>query len=250
MRVFILTYCRNPALLSGTTLVFRTLRTGFPTADVLVADNASVAEARPAIQAAAAAAGCRFQALGKQIAHHAFIERVIEDHDGPLAFVDPDVMFWEPCEGWRFDALLAGRLIPAFDDEFSATVTAARLHTSFLLVPDAARLRDAIAGVRASHWDFEPFRPFAYRCADGWRRLDCGASLYAALPGRCLAFSDAELDAYDHLFLGSHVDQVAPCLPAGEARELLAIHAQAAEDPARLRGLWRRQQAYFERRRR
>lgn len=249
MRVFILTYCRNLDLLGGSTLVFKTLRTGFPTAEVHVADNCSLADARPVIQASADAAGCRFSQFNKEVAHHGFIEYVLSRYDGPIVFLDPDVIFWEPCEHWQFSSVAAGRLIPRFHDEYSDTKTAERLHTSFLWVPDAARLRSAVAETRRGHWDFQPFQPYSYRSHHGWVRFDCGAGLYAAMGDRCQPYDEGQLSAYDHLFLGSHLDLVLSSLPGDEAQVLSAVHAQAQSDPTSLKGLWLTQQAYFERRR-
>lgn len=248
MRVFVLTYCRHADQLYGSTLLFGTLRTGFPDAEVFVADNNSIAEARGAIESLARGAGCRFSQFNKDVAHADFIEYVLGKYDGEIVFVDPDVLFWERCDQWSFDALLAGRLIPRFRDEYSRTITSARLHTSFLWVPDAGRLREAIAELQRTYWDFRPFQPYSYRGPDGWTRLDCAASLHAALGSRSAAFTDAHLEAYDHLFLGSHVDLVLPHLNDEDRNQVLALHHLARHDPASLKGIWRRQQEYFERR--
>ena len=48
--VYILTWCDRLENLYGTTLVFKTLRVGFPTAEIHVVDNASLPAVRPLLR--------------------------------------------------------------------------------------------------------------------------------------------------------------------------------------------------------
>lgn len=250
--VFILTYCRRPELLYGSTLVFRTLRVGFPTSRVTIVDNNSISDVRHVLRYLALREGCEYVQLDgdRASSHHAFLESVVARAGaGTLVFLDPDVVLWQNCEGWRVGGLAAGRLIPCFADEFSGCVTLPRLHTSFLWIPDGERLRREVEELRRERIDFEPFRPFMFRNGDRWFRLDAGAALYGALPERMVAFGEAELNAYDHLFCGSHIDQVLPALAEDEREAFRRSHARARGDDRSLRGLWREQDQYFERRR-
>jgi hypothetical protein len=252
IQVFILTYCRRAELLYGSTLVFRTLRIGFPTAHVTIVDNNSISEVRHVLRYLALRERCDYVQLDGDAAcaHHNFLESVVaRAGGGTVVFLDPDVVLWQNCEGWRFDGLAAGRLIPCFADEFSGCVTLPRLHTSFLWIPDRERLRREVERLSCDRIDFEPFRPFMFRDGDRWLRLDTGASLYAAFREQMIPFGEAELNAYDHLFCGSHIDQVMPGLPEEEREAFRRSHARARAGEEDLRGLWREQERYFERRR-
>ena len=113
--VHILTFCRNVELFYGTQLVFKTLRIGFPNADITVVDNASLPTARVEIKAMAQETGCRFEQIESHcIQHYEFIQNTIRKAandttvNGPLIFIDPDVCFWSSCEDFEFDGLMAG----------------------------------------------------------------------------------------------------------------------------------------------
>jgi hypothetical protein len=58
--VYVLTRCRRMDRFFATALVFKTLRTGFPTFTVHVVDNASLQEARPALHQLARDCGASF----------------------------------------------------------------------------------------------------------------------------------------------------------------------------------------------
>jgi hypothetical protein len=247
-QVLILTYCREPSLLaSGTLLVFRTLRVGFPTAAVTVIDNASLPEVRPAIREAAEAAGCEYVQRDPENSHAEFLREVIlgPNYAGPVVLLDPDVIFWSDCEGWRIRRLLAGRMLPEFMDEFTRCRTLARLHTSFLWIRDVTALRERVSALMTSYFEFDPFPPRMFAVDGAWYRGDTLAFLCGALPDEVQPFGEKELDAYDHLFCGSHLDLVLPEVPKETQTFLKWAHAQALADRSRLRGLWRQQEDYF-----
>jgi hypothetical protein len=247
--VFILTYCRNPELFYGTSLVFRTLRTGFPTAEISIVDNASLPALRLEVERLAKAAGCQFRTIDEPgVPHHEFIDRTLHEvaaRPGPertVVFVDPDVCLWRDCESLAFDGLAAGMLLEAHHDTVMQCLTMPRLHTSFLWFPEPRRLLAEIERVRRAHFDFHPFLSSSVKLGDVWLRYDTGAGLYAALPTHCQAFGEPHMDYYDHLYAGSHFDLWRGKHP-GELRELMewSHRAAAAGDLAALRGLWRRQ---------
>jgi hypothetical protein len=247
--VFILTYCRNLELFYGTSLVFRTLRTGFPNARVHVVDNASLPEVRSELARLARETDCRFETLPEPgIPHHQFIEQRLRDvasraePGAAMVFLDPDVCLWRDCEGLEFDRMVAGLYLEAYDDEVMQCVTMPRLHTSFLWLSDPARLVMEIERLKRSHIDFQPFLAFSVKLGDVWLRYDTGASLYAALPEHCQPFDEAHMDYYDHIYAGSHFDLWRGLHP-GELREFMAsVHGLAKDgDLDALKGLWRRQ---------
>jgi hypothetical protein len=249
INVFILTYCRNPELFYGTSLIFKTLRTGFPNARVRVVDNASLPEARSEIARLAKETECALELLPPPgIAHHEFIERSLNalaakpELGDKAVFVDPDVCLWRDCEHLEFDALVAGLLLESYNDEVMQCVTMPRLHTSFLWVNHVDRLVQAIETVRRAHFDFDPFRAFSVKLGDLWLRYDTGASLYAALPEECRGFDESHMDYYDHIYAGSHFDLWQGKHP-GELRNFMdTVHGLAkAGDLEALKGVWRRQ---------
>jgi hypothetical protein len=252
-RVFILTYCRKPELLYGTALIFKTLRVGFPTAEVQVVDNSSLPGlVRSVIRAWAEQAGCSYRQLDgpRATSHHLFLKRtILSDMGGTVIFLDPDVCFWENCENWSFTGLVAGRRIPCFYDEFARCVTMPRLHTSFLWVEDVARLRERIVELQRRHFDFDPFAPYMFPQGGRWHRFDACANLFAALEGEMHAFGEIELNAYDHLFCGSHLDQVLEMLDPADRTALRQLHSDVRKDYRTLQGAWRRQEEYFTKRR-
>ncbi|MBV9931815.1 MAG: hypothetical protein JO013_12845, partial [Alphaproteobacteria bacterium] len=217
-------------------------RTGFPTARAVVIDNGSRPELRAAIFAAAAAAGCETRAPRRPLPHGRLVARLIAASERPCVFVDPDVAFWERVEHWDFAPhLLAGRFIPAVD--VGGLKMTPRLHTSHLWVTDPPALRARIAAIRRRHPAcgdlFEQRREPATRLY--W---DTASALCMALGTAATAFGEAQLDAYDHVFAGSHLERA---LPAGTDPAVLARlrdwHARAQADPRALRGVWREQEA-------
>lgn len=248
--VYILTWCKRIELLYGTTLIFETLRVGFPNASVHVVDAASVAPARAAIQARARACGAQYLQLDRRIELSFFIEQaLVRQGSGPAVFVDPDVCFWDSVEEWEFAGLAAGRLIPRHHCEFSGCLSEPRLHTSFLWFPDVARVLQAIDRVRRTHRFFEPFRNVMLPSGDGWLYFDAAAGLYGAYPDQMQPFETRHLDGYDHLFAGTYADSVLARL-GPEMREVYRdIHRKAQTDYRLIKGSWRRQEEYFQSRR-
>jgi hypothetical protein len=246
--VTILTYCAHPALAYGTLLVFKTLRTGFPTATVEVFDNSSHPEVREQIRQACAEVGAEFTAMTpRHYADHLEWLLLERDHGAePLVLVDPDVIFWESVEGWKFgDAIAAGRLIP---DQIEGHITSlARLHPSMFWVPDVHRLRQRVAA-HAPGFPSGAVGPSSFIPKGGRSMLyDTLAPLYEAFRAECLAFGPEHLDCYDHIFHGSHLPINAGCGYDGFDAITEPHTAAASGDLQALRGIWRAQERYFAR---
>ena len=232
--VLTLTYCRRADLFYGTSLLFKTLRIGFPTARVLVVENASLPTHRPEIQRLAGDCQCDFlQIDAPSIEHEDFLEIALSAvaasvrADGPLVFLDPDICFWETCEGFQFDGPLAGKFDRAYEVEGVKTLSMPRIHTSFMWIPSARRLWDEIERCRTYHYDFYPFASYSVKIAGHWCRFDTAASLYAVLSDRVSFFGDAHLRCYDHLYCGCHIDWLEPVLDKHSLATMKAIHAHA-----------------------
>lgn len=244
--VYILTWCDRVENLYGTTLTFKTLRTGFPTAKIHVVDNASIPDVRPLLKQHAAECNAEFTQLERGIAHHEFINQTLNEQlEGSAIFVDPDICFWENVEGWSFDRLMAGRLIPKYNCQFSGCLTHPRLHTSFLWVADVDALRLHLKNLRSEYIEFVPFRPVMFKANDIWQRFDTGAVLYAALSAQMYTFTERELQAYDHLFCGTHLQMIAAKLNPYYAFLFIGLHKLVQQNHTNLKDAWKMQDEYF-----
>lgn len=244
--VYVLTYCHNPSQLYGTTLVFESLRVGFPAATLCIIDNASIPEVRGAIKDRALACGATHHQLDKPWRHAEFIQQGLKvaTHRS-VVFVDPDVCFWEPIEHWEFDSLLAGRLIPTHFDMTTRCIAQARLHTSLLWCSNAPLLLHEIARLKSEFPEAEFFKPQMFPSNGLWRRFDTCGALYHALIDRAHVFTPRELDSYDHLFCGTHLDNVLMLMDQSLRDVVRSTHDQARTDYRGLRGIWRWQEEYF-----
>ncbi|HEX3156707.1 MAG TPA: hypothetical protein VHV32_18910 [Candidatus Angelobacter sp.] len=245
--VFIVTWCKSEDTYYGNSLVFESIRTGFPTAKIVVLDNCSAPDMRARLGVLAREVGAEFIPLQRELHHWqildwiALIEPVGADQ---ICFVDPDIIFWEKVEAWQFgSALIAGRLIPAFQDEYTRSATMPRLHTSFLWLPQLQRLRERVRQIRGPHFEFEPFRPSMVPMMGEWLRWDASAALYGVLCEESHEFSERELNAYDHLFCGTHAAVVRDSIDNPRYRQ---IHEDVQSGVrSGLRGIWREQESHF-----
>jgi hypothetical protein len=245
--VYILTWCFDLDNLYGTTLIFKTLRVGFPKAQVHVIDNVSNPAVRPLIKQHAEECGAEFTQLEQRIPHYTFLEQTLNTQpEGTAIFIDPDICLWENVEEWNFDQLMAGRLIPKYACEYSGCLTHPRLHPSFLWIPDVCTWREKIQAVQSQYYEFYPFLPVEFKLDNIWQRFDTGGILYTALSEQVYSFTEKELDAYDHLFCGTHLEDVAPKIRPDMALWFREIHKQAQINHQSLKGAWRIQEDYFQ----
>lgn len=220
-KVYILATCRKAELIRGTTLVFDTLRVGFPTSEVMVCVNPCDLELRNEIHAACARAGVtNIWNLPRYVVHHEWISNVIQAADGPSVICDTDMIFLEKCEDWEFTEPLAGGFSGGFFDMFTNRLTQERLHTSLLFFEPKA-LRQAMREYEAITPD-HPFKtqtnliyPFYYseRQDDMVRHLfhdSCGL-LYHAVGGQ--KFTKEQLACYKHVHAATYLDLVEPVYP-------------------------------------
>lgn len=236
MTVIVLTFCEDIELIYGTLLVFKTLRIGFPTSEVLVFDNGSSPEALPLIEAAALDAGCQFISMKRTPFVDFYKWALLEQVEyNSLVLLDPDVILWKDVEQMQTSGLFSGRLIPAM---VSQGVTALpRIHPSFVCVPDVGALRHALRSTRSNVVDQ------LFASMDGKEYFwDTLAMLHHVVPGT--PFTDDQLDCYDHLFFGCHFPSIQPTLPKNSAIERGHLAAISGDYEA-IRGLWRGQEKDF-----
>lgn len=246
--VYILTYCQQIENFYGTELVFKTLRTGFPTANVHVFDNASLPSVRHLIRRHAKECGASFIQIDPMIMHDEFIRKtLINQRNGSAVFVDPDVCFWESVEDWNFNALIAGRLFPKVCCAYRGGITVQpRLHTSFLQIDDVAALVKKIGDIKSQYFEFKPFSPTMF-CLDGvWHRFDTAAVLYSALgQDETYAFGEKELNCFDHIFSGTHIGFIIQMFGEEYGEKFVSSHEQAKNNYTQIKGAWQWQEELF-----
>lgn len=231
------------------TLVFNTLRTGFPTAKIHVDINGMCSpEHTVAIEEKAQRADCFTKRLVKTVHLGDWIRNAVEGHifDWPLVILDADTVFWKSVEDWQFkpETLLAGYYNPQMWNDFAKCVSVARLHTSCLWFPNVSELRAQIVkaypqshGKAGEYCPCDPFMP-AVRFTSGqafyW---DCCANLYQMLgPSRCERFGPEQKECFDHLNSASFYDVMMERMD--DNRGFHVAHTHLVKQPELMRNLW------------
>lgn len=266
INVFVLVTCRNPALWDASTLVFKTLRVGFPTARICAIGNALSPEhgavisqwADTDLKSQLAVSVERYNLFGylrySQITHHEWIDSLIKSQSEPFWIVDTDVVFLDNVE--EFDAEfsgapISGRAIPRFECPYIGMGTHSRPHTSLMRIdPLIVRSRVEefqsrltktpfgscdlpIGKLVAPDISFGPIKESFHDCCSKLARVT-GFN----------AFGENLLDRYAHLNCGTYSDLVDP---TGEFTKRNQQRMDGA--PHLLRGLWREQEKWYQDRR-
>lgn len=247
MKVFILATARNPELLSYTTLVFNTIRVGFPSAEIFVQGNALPEFALKAVMDKCKLSGCEFKNDLETI-HHDWINKLLSTQTEEFWICDTDMIFYNPVENYPLKGFpLAGRRIPEFHDEFSGCLTRSRLHTSLLLVnPLEVKKRVEVFTNRVAQTPFTPIsnliNPIVVPFKGKGVFYDTCSQLYHAVGGH--QFSDDILDSYFHMNFGTISDIVLPRLN-GSGEAMQKARNAIMENPSLGRGVWRHQEQYY-----
>lgn len=247
--VHILCTVRNPALLAAASLVFKTLRTGFPTAPVVVHGNGLDRAAAAALFHEASSVGAEQFLPQIGMSHDQWVEDLVLNEPRPFWICDTDMVFFGPVENWFADMPLvtfAGRFEPEFMEEWSGTRHMARLHTC-LMYFNPALLRPAMRGwmgcvpslfnraqANLIRQTFVPLR------AAGTLFFDTCAGLYHAIGSR--PFTDAENLNFEHLHCGTYADLISGHL---SLENLEGAHQAIYADPTKARGLQQEQAKYY-----
>ncbi len=211
MNCHILATCRNLDLITSTLMVFKSLRAGFPMANIQVYGN-GLADEVACLVSTEAHKNCATFCRINQTSHGAWIESLLHNEREPFWICDTDVEFNDRVQDWfpsPPDSLLfAGRYEPEFFEPWTQSRHMSRLHPSLMWF-NPRPLRAAIRTWPGKHpffssiektlirWSFVPAQGklFFY---------DTCAGLHHALGGQ--AFDRDQNECFRHTFAGTYSD--------------------------------------------
>jgi hypothetical protein len=250
--VFVIVFCKNVELSYGSTLVFDSIRTGFPDSNIHVIDNGIFDfSIKQSIKNKVKEIDGSFYSDGKVYTHHQLLRTIISKISGSIAIVDPDIIFWDRMDTTS-DSLVSGRKIPIFFDPISKCINHQRIHTSLLKISNTEIMINLIESAEKSYNESDLMSPVMLKRLDVWERFDTMSSFCSVYPDFISEFDEIELDKYDHLFCGTHLDVVKDKLcidnsPVEWEREFSNIHKYAKNKQYdKLRGIWKIQNKFFE----
>ncbi len=239
---------RKPELLAAALLVFRTLRTGFPTVPVYVWGNGLNQKTASILANVAAGRGANFQNL-QPTCHDAWIEHLVTQQTKPFWICDTDVVFLEECE-WFFtdgdEDLFAGRFEPAWREPWSNTTTVDRLHTCLQWFNPAA-VRGAMLRWQRQHVpevfhtaQVPMIRQHFIPLRSGTMLYDSTAGLWQA--GFGTKFTEKQNACFEHLHAATYADEVGKC---AVLKDLPAVHQAIYANPELARGIQKQQNEFY-----
>jgi hypothetical protein len=247
--VFIITQARTPFDAVPNNLALDSIRTGYPDARVVVVDASSCKPVRDSLEAESGWLDYDF--VGTDAGDYSEALRLIlKGHErtaAPISIVAATMRFWERCDRWSIDGLIAGRRIPAHLNE-SGDAVLSHLHYSHLIVPRPDKLNRAIRRFEVEAPDIDLFAPRTFFTGGRWERHEVAGFLTEALEDDAQSFSDEQLDAFDNLAYGYDIKEIPDKLSASDKRELIDRYWRVRADPTELQGAWRHEQAYYAKR--
>ena len=236
MKVFTLTrYNKGGSKFSSATCIFNTFKLGFPTAQHIVFDNNSYEVDW----------SCNYE-YNKEIGHWKFIEEIINSNDGPICFVDPDVIFYGEVESklTRIKHLVAGRYCPKYWNPVEEGNEFDRVHTSLLYISDPAKLRELVKYNTCENYSVSPYQGLFFHIAKRKYIYDTFANICHMIGAdNIYHFGPDILDLYTHLISGSMLERVASKLPGGN--RLIGLHKIAELEPMAVKGFWRENDQFY-----
>lgn len=237
--VHILASCRRPELIDMTTLVFKTIRIGFPTTPIYVHLNRMSLQNEVTVRDRAKDinAGIYTPRIGSAQRHDRWLADLIATHSDEFVVCDTDMVFHESVEDWQFDGPMAGALEPRHRNPTTNLDHMERLHTSLLFLKPE-KIRD-----RYHQWS-KGLPPVVFPELDDLvlQHIIPGPipTLFAdtaALLGHAVGmepFTHDQLNAFSHLHCGTWRDVAGLQFPA-----LHNLHMKAVADPQSVRGIWK-----------
>jgi hypothetical protein len=246
--VHILAYCRKPELLPAATLVFKTLRVGFPAAPVTVHFGKGIQCKTEIVQAFDDIGAAEVVELPERTRHDIWVRELIEQEEEPFWICDTDVVFWKAFRHQPDGSALAGVRTPSFFEPWSGTQYRERLHTCLMRIDPAAFIKSEIQYL--ARFPSEPFIPFIDMVAQQYQPArhngtvtqhfyDTLATAWHAFGGQ--DFTTEQIESFDHLNCATWVDIIAPSLDF----DIVGAHKAVYEDHTHLRGAWARQFQWF-----
>lgn len=258
MRVHIHTTLDESKLDSASTLVFRSIRTGFPTSEIHVWFNRPRHEPKSYYldKINDVDAEIHFTNDG----HPDWIEKLIETSSEPFWLCDPDVFFHGNIE--QYDALLedcplVGRRIPAFNCPFTGYDTMSRIHTCLMRI-NPTRCRKQVGVFWESQICIPDFNGHFFgdlfvkpkiflKQKSRVQFHDTCSELSSIVGGRdfseCVSGHELDINSlFDHLNCGTYSDII------DSSGQLTTDNRMISESPEQFKGLWRKQLEYFKRR--
>ncbi len=237
MKVCILISIPDPKYFDNCTMVFKTLRVGYPTASVHVTVNGvGREEDQYKATSLAGTAGANYiHMAGEPLHHGAWIRdtfNACSNDTEPLVILDGDIHFWKSCEDWKFTAPLAGFYMPEIWNVWSNCRSVPRLHTSHLWFTDPKQLAEKIGRRYPRNDEYSPCDPFMpeTRFINGeplfW---DTCSNLYNMVGG--FHFGQEHLACYEHLNSAGFVEKVAGLMGGKTGEDFKMFHRLAPHDP-------------------
>lgn len=228
----ILAYARNERGADAATLIFRTLRTGFPTAKICVHGNGLPNGVSAKVQACCHKNDAVFVTI-PSTSHDAWIESLILNSTGPVWIADTDIVLWNKVEDWFQDGdgtVMAGRYEGANFEPWCGCNRPARLHTCLMFL-NGPKIREAMRREmckipppwRASAQFALIRQTFIPQVGKPTLFYDSTAGLFQAIGGT--VFTEEQDRSFDHLHAGCHVDLASPHLGVDLAAQHKAVYA-------------------------
>lgn len=248
MKVFIHVTCRKPELLDAALLVTKTIRTGFPTYEIV-----------PIINTADTSYECFNKLIDKSaygpvlttdLFHADWIEHLINTEDEPFIICDTDMVFHENMEpvfnSIPKDLALVGRHIPTYCEPTTGWMHLRRLHTCLMYISPV---------VFRKWWKSYTYTPFPPTIrldkmspihqlklpfTNGPIFYDTLALGYHALNHLARAFTPEQDAMFDHLNCGTYSDLCQP------TPNFYQTHRQICANPSLAKGIKTQQDKYYE----
>jgi len=245
--VFIITRCTDLACKESAYLVFKTIRTGFPTANIHCIYLGDYSEVRQIVEDECVKLNVKFDLHEMRFqTNDQVIEWLVQQEQKDFVVVDSDCVFHSSLEWYNPIQLVAGRHIPEHVEDASgqALLTMERLHTSLMYFSRLPELRQKIgdsfedfSGGRFAPYNV--FRPVVTKQRGQSIFYDSCSILYGAIGGE--AFGKDVLDCYDHLHAGSFYNKLVEAKPSLDVN----LWQGAFSNPASLKGIHKKQRVYW-----
>jgi len=238
-------------MLPAATLVFKTLRVGFPDAPVRVCMGEGI-HCRKEIREAAEEVGADvveildLEEFGPQ--HDGWLDQLIMTEEESFWICDTDVVFWKRFEHRPNGSALAGVRVPSFYEPWTGTQYRERLHTCLMRIDPTAFANSE--SEYCSRFPQEPFQPITQMVLQQYQPeringqvtthfYDTLAMAWHAFGGQ--EFTQEQIESFDHLNCATYADLIAPALDF----DILGAHKAIYQDYRLARGSWAKQFQWF-----